>query len=189
MCNLIVLTGLDGSGTTSVAEKLHKLDAGSALLNGINEPYSTVREAIDHVTRVDSPTAHYLFYLSANVHASFLIENALKSRNVYCVRHLIDTVVSHRVSGLNVDLVYETDSYKIRKPNLIVFLSVEEALRQERLEKRGKSYLDRTLDNDSFRDKFLKEFKSFSGHFKTVNVSGKTVLQIAEEIRTLMNFL
>jgi len=189
MNKLIVLTGLDGSGTSSVAESLHKLDAGSTLLDGINNSYSRCRENIDKATRTVSPIAHYLFYLSANIHTSSLIEEALKSGNVYCVRHLIDTVISHRVAGLNVDLVYETTLYKIRRPDLIVFLNVDEKVRQERLRKRGKSYLDRTLDDDSFREKFLREFAVFSKHFNTINVLAKSILQVAGEIKSLIETL
>lgn len=189
MGKLIVLTGLDGSGTSSVSAELQKLDAGSKLFNGVSDPYLMCREKIDKATRTASPIAHYLFYLSANIYTSSLIEEALKSGNVYCVRHLIDTVVSHRVAGLSVDLIYETSLYRIRKPDLIVFLSVKEEVRQERLNRRGKGYLDHTLDDNSFREKLLKEFSKLSEYFTTVNVSEKNVLQVVEEIRLLIRAL
>ena len=36
---LIVITGLDGSGTSTIAEKLHKMDEGSYLLHMPSEVY------------------------------------------------------------------------------------------------------------------------------------------------------
>ncbi len=104
---LIVLTGLDGSGTSSVAEELHKLDATSSITNSIVSPYTICRDQINKVVGEISPAAHYLFYLSATVYTSCLIKNQLKKGNVYCVRYLVDTVVSHRVAGLHVNLEYE----------------------------------------------------------------------------------
>lgn len=189
MDKLIVLTGLDGSGTSSVASELQKLDAKSSLFNGIDHSYSDSREKIDKEVRNTSPSAHYFFYLSANIYTSFLIERALKKGNAYCVRYLIDTVVSHRVAGLPVELVYETDFYTIRKPDLIIFLSVKEKLRQKRLERRGRSYLDATLDKKSFRKKFLDEFSRFSDQFTTVDVSNKNVSEVAVEVREIMKNL
>lgn len=184
---LIVLTGLDGSGTSSVAEELHKKDSTSTLFSSIGDPYTICRDKIDTKVGTISPSAHYLFYLSAVVYSSTLIEEKLKTGNVYCVRYLIDTVVSHRVAGLTVNLVYETDSYKIVQPDLIIFLDVNESLRQDRLEKRGKGYLDKKLDNNEFRLRFLAEFQKLSSSFVTVQVSGKSIAQISEEIKPLID--
>ena len=187
MSKLIVLTGLDGSGTTSVAKKLSGIDVGSTILSGVNEPYSSCREIIDRVIRDNYPIAHYLFYLSANIHASLLAEDALRFGNVYCVRYLIDTVVSHRVAGLDVRLEYETGLYRILKPDITVFLHIEENLRQERITERGKGFLDTTLDNESFREKFLKEFELLAEHFYKINVASKNVLEVVQEIRSLIS--
>lgn len=186
MGKLIVLTGLDGSGTSSVAEELHRLDLTSSLFNSIGHPYTIGRSEIDKAVRDESPAAHYLFYLSAVVYSSHLITKKLGRGNVYCVRYLIDTVVSHRVAGLDVELVYETDSYKIRRPDSIIFLDIDESLRQERITKRGKGYLDQKLDDEKFKSRFLDEFQRLSDCFVTVKVLNRSVPQIAEEIRQIV---
>ena len=103
---LIVITGLDGSGTTTLARNLHELDKGSHLLRTPDFPFDQGRELIDSLVREKSQPAHYLYYLSSVIHASARIEEMLKTGNVYCVRYLIDTVVSHRVAGLDVDMIY-----------------------------------------------------------------------------------
>lgn len=153
----IVITGLDGSGTSSIAKKLHEMDQGSYLFHTPDEVYSG-RDKIDMNVREISQTAHYLYYLSSVVYMSDYIKRNIdyKTHNVYCVRYLIDTVVSHRVAGLDVGLEYE--QYGILKPDKTIFVSLDECIRQDRISKRGKSLLDKVLDEESIRGAFLKEF-------------------------------
>lgn len=156
----IVITGLDGSGTSTVAELLHEMDKDSILTRTPSAEYSN-REYIDGSVREISQKAHYLYYLSSVLYISDKMkkENMYKEKNVYCVRYLIDTVVSHRVSGLDVDLDYDT--YDILKPDLTIFVKLDENLRQKRITERGKSKLDKVLDNEKKREEFNKNFDYF----------------------------
>lgn len=156
----IVITGLDGSGTSTVAEMLHKIDANSEITRTPSLAYSN-RENIDNSVREISQLAHYLYYLSSVVYESDKIkkENKYKENNVYCVRYLIDTVVSHSVAGLDVELDYET--YDVLKPDLTIFVVLNEETRQQRITKRGKSVLDKVLDDDEKRSQFNKKFEYF----------------------------
>ncbi|MCX8074275.1 MAG: AAA family ATPase [Clostridia bacterium] len=156
---LTVITGLDGSGTSTIAEKLHKMDENSILVKTPSLEYSS-RDLIDKDVRKCSQMAHYLYYLSSVVYMSDYIKNNFdyKNNNVYCVRYLIDTVVSHRVAGLNVNLDYNIMGHEILKPDLTIFVSVEEELRQSRITERGKSILDKVLDDTDTKNKFLQEF-------------------------------
>lgn len=155
----IVITGLDGSGTSTVAKKLHELDNNSLLVRTPSIEYSD-RDAIDQSVRNTSQLAHYFYYLSSVIYMSDYIKNNFdyKTNNVYCVRYLIDTVVSHQVAGLNVELDYET--LNILKPDKTIFVGLEETLRQQRITKRGKSVLDKVLDDDKKRQDFLDKFKA-----------------------------
>lgn len=156
----IVITGLDGSGTSTVAELLHKMDKGSILTRTPSLEYAN-REYIDGSVREISQQAHYLYYLSSVVYISDKIkkEDNYKEKNVYCVRYLVDTVVSHKAAGLDVSLDYET--YDILKPDLTIFVKLNEDLRQKRITERGKSNLDKVLDNEEKRKKFNKNFEYF----------------------------
>ena len=142
----IVITGLDGSGTSSVAELLHSMDKNSIITRTPSFEYSN-REQVDNSVREVSQMAHYLYYLSSVVYESDKIkrEGNYKENNVYCVRYLIDTVVSHSVAGLDVKLNYET--YDILKPDLTIFVKLNEETRQKRITERGKSILDKVLDD------------------------------------------
>lgn len=185
MGKLIIITGLDGSGTSSVAEQLSHKDPGSHLMRTPSVPFDTCREFIDSQVRCESQAAHYLFYLSSVIFASTQIEALLKTGNVYCVRYLIDTVVSHRVAGLNVDLNYEGDFYSIRRPDLTLFLSINEQDRQNRITSRGKGLLDKILDDNSTRQKFHEEFNRLSDQFVVVDNS----LDILSTIQNSINHM
>ena len=153
----IVITGLDGSGTSTVAEQFHKIDKESFLFHTPDEVYE--RKSIDSAVRDVSQWAHYLYYLSSVVYLSDYVRKNIdyKKHNVYCVRYLIDTVVSHRVAGLNVDMDYER--YGIIRPDLTIFVQLDEKKRQDRIKSRGKSLLDSCLDDESTRNAFLCEFE------------------------------
>lgn len=156
----IVITGLDGSGTSSVAELLHSMDKNSIITRTPSFEYSN-REQVDNSVREVSQMAHYLYYLSSVVYESDKIkrEGNYKENNVYCVRYLIDTVISHSVAGLDVKLNYET--YDILKPDLTIFVKLNEEIRQKRITERGKSILDKVLDDSKKREQFNKKFDYF----------------------------
>jgi len=163
----IVITGLDGSGTSTVAEKLHEMDKNSILVRTPSIEYSN-RDGIDSFVRETSQLAHYFYYLSSVVYMSDYIKQNVdyQKNNVYCVRYLIDTVVSHQVAGLDVKLDYE--SYGILKPDKTIFIGLNENVRQERIEKRGKSILDKVLDDDKKRKSFLETFKKLLSENDTI---------------------
>lgn len=168
---LIVITGLDGSGTSSLAEQLCKRDPYGMLFKTPDGPFGKTRELFDSEVRERSQSAHYLFYLASVAYASEHIKAQLKTHNVYCVRYLIDTVVSHRVAGMNVELVYQGMGYDIHKPNVTFFINIDESVRQDRITVRGKSDLDKVLDNLDTRSRFLAEFQRFADHYHVIDNS------------------
>jgi thymidylate kinase len=172
---LIVITGLDGSGTSTLASALAERDPGSFVYKTPSSPYDACRHTIDEQVREKSQPAHYLFYLSSVVFASKEIEELLTQGNVYCVRYLIDTVVSHRAAGLDVNLEYRGSFFSIRPPDLTIMIELDEDVRQTRIEARGKGFLDRLLDEDTLRARFTAEFKRLSHHYVTVENSGSDI--------------
>ena len=163
----IVITGLDGSGTSTVASELNKLDKNSVLLKTPSEEFSA-REEIDNTVRKTSQMAHYLYYLSSVVYMSDKIKQLYdyKNNNVYCVRYLIDTVVSHRVSGIDAEL--DQSAFNILEPDLTIFISTDEEIREQRISRRGKSSLDKVLDDADIRNSFVENFDCLLDKNKTV---------------------
>lgn len=171
--NFVVITGLDGSGTSSLAAALCERDPHGVLVRTPSGPFEEGRNLFDtDKVRTVSHSAHYLFYLASVVYASVTINKLLATHhNVYCVRYLIDTVVSHRANGVNAELEYETKEYSIRKPDVTLFLDIDEHIRQDRITFRGKSDLDKVLDKDSMRGRFIAEFNRYSHIFHKLNNS------------------
>lgn len=156
----IVITGLDGSGTTSIGQGLHNLDPDSYLLKTPSEEFIG-REIIDTKIREQSKIANMLYYLSSTVYMSDYIQNNCdyQRKNVYLIRYLIDTVVSNRVAGIDINMDYNIYGHQLLIPDLTIFISLDEKIRQERISKRGKSNLDRVLDIEENRIMFYEEFK------------------------------
>lgn len=169
---IIVITGLDGSGTSSVAKKLHELDKGSYLFKTPSKDFSD-RDFYDNVVREESHTSHMLFYLSSTVFISDYIKNHCdyKNHNVYIVRYLIDTVVSNRVAGVDIDLDYNVYGNQLLKPDLTIFVNLDEKERQRRITERGKDTLDCVLDDEKTRKRFLEEFGNLLDPDRTIYVN------------------
>ena len=179
---LIVITGLDGSGTSTIAEKISKLDKGSHLRRTPGEEFSD-RHEIDHALRNESSVGHLLYYLSSVVAASDYIKKHFdyKNKNVYLVRYLIDTVVSNRVAGIPIDLNYNIYGDDLLVPDLTIFLKVDENERQERISKRGKDELDKVLDDYEKRERFLEEYNKLLLPENTLFINNKENPDIVSE--------
>lgn len=187
----IVITGLDGSGTSSIGKSLHELDKGSYLFKTPSEEYYN-REIIDTKVRKESTLAHMLYYLSSTVYMSDYIKNNcdIKNKNVYLVRYLIDTVVSNRVAGIDIDLNYNIYNHQLLVPDLTLFVNIDEELRQERITRRGKSSLDKVLDDEEKRRQFYEEFKKnlpentifVNNNSQEINITANKVYRKIKEI-------
>lgn len=173
----IVITGLDGTGTSSIAEGLNKIDKGSALVRTPSYEYSD-RQSIDENVKRISPVAHCLYYLSSVVFMSDKIKQQFdyKDNNVYCVRYLIDTVVSNSTAGVDIDYGYKVLNNELLKPDLTIFVYCDEQIRQSRINGRGKDTLDTILDNDDIRQKFLSKFDTLLDRDKTIFVNNNRKL-------------
>lgn len=185
MGKFIVITGLDGSGTSTVAETLHNEDKGSSLMTSPPFPFATNRHAIDEMVFDQSPSAHYLYYLASNVYMTEIVNQKLATSdaNIYCVRYFIDTVVTHRAKGVLAPYEYETDLYKIRKPDVMIYLDCDEEERKLRVNERGSGFLDDKLNDDELRERFLQEFNALESEFIRIQTTNRDLESIIEEIR------
>lgn len=189
MGKFIVITGFDGSGTTTIAKELHKLDKESFFIQSPDDLFSASRSIIDTEVKKISEVAHYYFYLSNNILISEKIKKIKKQypkSNIYCTRYFMDTVVSHKVQNVNAKLEYNNGIYDIEKPDFTFFLKLNEDSRQKRLKERGsqKSKLDKVLDCENIRDKFMSEFLKFKDLIFLD--ASKSIIEICQEIKLKM---
>lgn len=187
----IVITGLDGTGTSSIAEELHKRDNNSILVRTPSYEYND-RQTIDENVRELSPMAHCLYYLSSVVFMSDKIQKMYdyKNNNVYCVRYLIDTVVSNSAAGIDIPFNYNVLGKNILKPDLTIFVYCDEDVRQSRIGKRGKDSLDTVLDNVEKRQSFMSKFDTLLDSNNTIFVNNNEDLEIVVDrcYNQIMNF-
>lgn len=170
---LLVITGLDGSGITTVSKKLSELLPDSLLIETPQEPFRSFRSIVDSLPSVE---AKYFFYMSANAYASRVASIAMNDgRDVIMGRYLIDTVVSNRVAGLNVSLEYRTSAFDLVRPDYTFFLKVREDTRIQRIEGRGypESDLDLKLRDVEIRRRFLEEFDKLRSEFILIDNEGE----------------
>lgn len=186
MHRFIVISGLDGSGKDTIAAKLAELDPNSELVSTPTFPFTECRKHLDDIV-LETPTAHYFFYLAAIVHASIQIEKILIKKNVYCVRWLVDTIANHRTIGVDCELEYKTKLYDIKEPDLSLFLSCEDRVRQERIKARDHSTI---ADEITFREGVCallqKEYAKLRDHFISIDNSDKSVEQTVVKIRKVL---
>lgn len=180
----VVITGLDGSGTSTIANKIHELDKKSYVLKTPSYEFSD-RNSIDSLVKPVSSVAHMLYYLSSTVYMSDFIKKNfdINRENIYLVRYLIDTVVSNRVAGVPIELNYNVYGNNLLIPDATLFITLDEQIRQSRITKRGKSILDKVLDDDIIREKFLMEFERNLDPETTIYISnnGNNVDEIAHD--------
>lgn len=181
---LIVITGLDGSGTSSIAKKLHETNPDSYLFRTPSVEF-TDRGNIDTVVRKESSTAHMLYYLSSVVYISDYIKKHCdyKNKNVYVLRYLIDTVVSNRAAGIPIKLDYTVYGNDLLQPDLTIFVELEEEERERRISYRGKDVLDEVLDNEKKREGFLQEYENLLDKEKTIYIKNdKDLNEVISEL-------
>lgn len=180
----VVITGLDGSGTSTIANKINEIDKKSYVLKTPSLEFCD-RNSIDENIKPVSPVAHMLYYLSSTVYISDYIKKNfdITKENIYVVRYLIDTVVSNRVAGIPIELNYNIYGNNLLVPDATIFISLDEKIRQNRISERGKSILDKVLDNEDIRNKFLFEFERLLDPKTTiyVNNDGNDAYAIADD--------
>jgi thymidylate kinase len=179
----IVITGIDGAGKDYVAQQIQKYDPNSTIIKTPTEPFIPARLNIDECA-LETPAAHYFFYLASVIHASCMVEKKLAHGNVYCVRYLLDTVVYHRAMGLPIALEYETPLYRIRRPDITFLLTVfDERIRQQRLHDRHCITPGDLIVNDhSLRKAILAEYARFADQLIPIDNSRRDISDVAGDM-------
>ena len=142
----VVLEGVDGSGKTTVGQRLaHEL--GGAYLHTLSEGYKPSRAYVD----TSAPDARLLFYLSSVVDASERIAQMRLEQPVICDRYVWSSLVPHAAyHGRDLSELTQVWSFvtnALVSPSQVFFLQVSE---EEQLRRIG-TRKDLTLSaSDSF---------------------------------------
>lgn len=180
----VVISGIDGSGKDYVVDHLFEKDPKSTILKTPTNPFVASRSHVDKFA-LEIPASHYYFYLATVIHASNLVEKALRRGNVYCVRYLLDTVVYHRAMGFSAELEYETELYSLQRPDATFFLAVEdERVRQSRLRERSSlSVGDKLVNDENLRQAILNEYSRYSNEYIVIDNCNRDITDVIASIR------
>ena len=146
---MIVLESLDGVGKTTLGKRL------ASQINGIylNTPGPVLRSLSDQILPClkNSQTAQSLFYaasvLSVGKQARQMVEDGV---SVVIDRYWLSTISYARARG--VTLNFNAIEESVPKPDVTILLTIDEALRQQRLVERGFSSADRETLEPKFRE-------------------------------------
>lgn len=150
----VVIEGLDGAGKSTLATRL-ATRLGAVMLRTPPAELGAVRPVVD-AAFAQSPIAAQLFYGASVVHASDRAR-ALLSRATPVVidRYWLSTLVYAQCRAAQVDL--SAVEPVLARPDLTVFLDVDEDARRARLTARGMTDADRdsVVQRDALRARYL----------------------------------
>jgi dTMP kinase len=146
----IVVEGLDGVGTTTVAERLSQaLEARDLGVRLTAEPTDgafgrLLRRHLHTDVTLDPPTAGLVFTADRADHLGSVIRPALaRGRWVVCDRYLLSTLAYQGAEGVDREAILAaSDGFDV--PDVTFFLDAPDGVRAERMSARG--HLDRYED-------------------------------------------
>ena len=140
----IVLEGLDGVGTTTVAERLSQaLQARDLRVRLTAEPTDgpfgcLLRQHVHTDVTLDPPTAGLVFTADRADHLGSVIRPALaRGHWVVCDRYLLSTLAYQGAEGVNREAILAaSDGFDV--PDVTFFLDAPDEVRTERMSARGR---------------------------------------------------
>lgn len=129
----IVIEGLDGSGKSTQAQRLHNL-LGNTILT--SEPSHNpigllIRQALTGQCTIDEETLSKLFALDREVHLRDVVEPALrKGLTVICDRYVASNIAYQGENAKKLNTEF-------RKPDVTLFINVPVSVCKQRIAERG----------------------------------------------------
>jgi dTMP kinase len=191
---VVALEGLDGTGKTSIGEKLAEY-LNATFCHTPHTDYNSLRKELDGRQSIDS----LLFYLSA---VAYDIENWRNSGSQLLIidRYWISSLayyclkaqLSDEVSDIQIKRFYEWINQILPEPSIIIHLNCNREIRLNRIKQRS---VERFGDNTSLEyekcyisllNKILAYSKSDLIHFDTSNYTSDTAAKfLAPKIREI----
>lgn len=140
----IVLEGLDGVGTTTIAERLSQaLEARDLRVRTTAEPTGgafgvLLRKHLSHRVTLDPSAASLVFTADRADHLGRVVRPALsRGRWVVCDRYLLSTLAYQGAEGVDREAILAaSDGFDV--PDITFFLDAPDDLRTQRMSGRGR---------------------------------------------------
>ena len=194
MHGVVALEGLDGTGKTSIGEKLAEY-LNATFCHTPHTDYNSLRKELDGRQSIDS----LLFYLSA---VAYDIENWRNSGSQLLIidRYWISSLayyclkaqLSDEVSDIQIKRFYEWINQILPEPSIIIHLNCNREIRLNRIKQRSlEGFGDNTsLEYEKFYISLLNKILAYSKadliHFDTSNYTSDTAAKfLAPKIREI----
>lgn len=186
----IVLEGIDGSGKTTVCQKLCK-KINAEMYKTPPFPFSDLRDSVDKCVNIKS---RFYFYLSSVIHASSEIVELLKHKYVACDRYILSTLCYHRAAD-SFFKSFDENNLDILQPDFTFYLEADYDVRmrriayRENLENADAVYSD--LHDKKFQEKVELEFSRYKNliWINTNSISPEDVAdKIFKKIHTIVSY-
>ncbi len=198
--HLIVLEGIDGSGTSTQAGMLKQAFTLRGLPAHVTAEPSAgpvgcmIRQILAGrlvvrgsrgVLPPDWKTMSLLFAADRQDHLASEIEpNLMDGVSVICDRYLYSSVVYQSVSAGRADARdwITQINYFVRKPDLVLYLNVDP--QEARRRRQERDFQVEIFDDPEFQEQLVKKYHSLSSMFPDINIvtvdAGRSVAEVAE---------
>jgi thymidylate kinase len=160
MSIFVALEGIDGTGKTTVADILAKHFGFEHL--ELTQPL--FRPFMDELLGKVDPNVFHMANMANLKHTSNLVDaKLLAGQAVVCARYTPTIIGYHRVMAPRKEVTELFDptpeSYDISAPDYLFHLTVDEDIRQQRMNTRGRTKVsDAMMDNGEIRNAILAEY-------------------------------
>lgn len=170
----------DWSWKSTLVEKLSKKLNWIIVAPPHSDFLRWVRKYIEEISK-QNLDIRLSYYLLASLEASMIAKQNLDLwNNVIMDRNILSTLVYHKALGSDNAKNINLDTLDILRPDLTIYLDVEEEERFKRLNLRWDlSVTDKHLENDrELLNRVLEEYKKFSDQMYIIDTTWKNVEEV-----------
>ncbi len=181
----------DWSGKTTQFDLLSQRFNAVKLSSHISEEIKSIRWYIEELSR-DNTDLRLSYYLMASIHDSEKAKKLLWIwKNVLTDRYIFSTLAYHRAMWSNFASSIELEKLDILRPDLTIYLDVDEKERFERLNLRWDlSATDKHLENDrELLNRVLLEYERMSSSMVRVDTTKKSIEEVFAEVLDNVNIV
>lgn len=190
MNSFIVFEGVDGSGKTTIGEKLAQEIGGIYM----RTPSEGLRPARSYIDSSPSSEAKLLFYLSSVVDASQRIALTRETQPVICDRYIWSTLIPHSVyhnvdlNSLEHSLRFITEKLEVPTHTFLLTVSEDEQLKRLGLRSEGnRTASDTFCLNRTLRRRAHESYKSIAKRegWTIIDTDHKNIESVMNEVLQL----
>ncbi len=178
----------DWAGKTTQFDIFKEELNAEQLSSHVNKEIKSIRWYIEELSK-ENFDLRLSYYLMASIHDSEKAkETLMRWKNVITDRNIFSTLAYHRAMWSKFAKEINLESLNILKPDITIYLDVEEEERFRRMNLRWNlSLTDKHLENDrNLLKRVLDEYDKFWTYMIKINTTNKNILEVSSEIKKII---